>query len=127
MSKSSTTAVVTAAFLASCTFGQGYADPPSDPNMISYYEILRLEDVEPNAYDLIRRIRPQWLQSRGASFVDSYDPRTFVDEAPYGELSDLRRIPTLTIREIQFYDGRDATTQYGTGYPGGVIHVRTRP
>jgi hypothetical protein len=43
-----------------------------------------------------------------------------------GGLSALDGMEIREIEEIRFISASDATTRYGTGYPGGIIEVFTR-
>ena len=95
--------------------------------------LITLEELEPfqqhTAYYVIRQLRPNWLQGRGAlSIRDPRDvtPKVAVDGMPRGELGQLRTISVHLIKEIRFLNSSDATTRYGTGYAGGVIEITTR-
>ena len=84
-----------------------------------------------NALQVIQKLRPQMLRSRGlASPTDvtgeSVRPRVYVDNISYGDLSTLENVMANQVSEIRFVNSRDATTQWGTGHMGGVIHVLTR-
>lgn len=112
---------------AACASATGSSGTPSNRDVIASGEIRQQEDRDTNAYDLIQRVRPQWLLSRGSALSGPFYAEVFLDGTRYGELDALRQISTRDVREIRYYDSRDATTLYGTGYLGGVIHVRTRP
>ena len=81
-----------------------------------------------NAYQVVSRLRPQWLRSRGMANLrgEQLVAVVFVDRAPRGELRMLERISADDVERISFMPGRDATTRYGTGYPGGIIEVVSR-
>jgi outer membrane cobalamin receptor len=53
-------------------------------------------------------------------------PEVFIDGSYYGPIDSLRNIPTTSVDNIEFIGASDATTLYGTGYMGGVIHVHSR-
>jgi hypothetical protein len=102
------------------------------PNVISFEEIELIRPEVTNAYEIIQRLRPNYLRGRGPStFGNSAGaitpvPQVVVDGAPRGDLSTLRQMPAMTIREIRYLNASDASTQYGTGYDGGAILLFTR-
>ena len=49
-----------------------------------------------------------------------------VDGTIRRELDDLYRMSTDNIETMRYLTAPEATTRYGTGYPGGVIEVTTR-
>jgi hypothetical protein len=81
-----------------------------------------------NAFQVVRRLRPQWLRSRGVANLDGQQllPVVFVDRTPRGEPRELQQISADDVERITFMSARDATTRYGTGYPGGIIEVISR-
>lgn len=76
-----------------------------------------------NAYDVVRRLRPAFLRTRGPLHA----PIVFLDHMRLGGVNELRQIPSATIQEVRYLDALAATQQFGTGYSGGVIHVLTGP
>lgn len=123
--------LITALLLWGCATG-GTSDrsgPYRDPNLISQEEIQ--EQPSGTAYDAVQRLRPNWLRRRSTTFgsggggaVDL--PRVFVDERDFGPLESLRDFNLDSVLEISYMSASDATTRYGTGYAGGVIHVHLR-
>ena len=98
-----------------------------DRNVISAEEIA----AEPttSAAELVERLRPAWLRSRGPTSIRSGNPSlpiVYIDEVRTGGLDTLYRISTQIIREVRFINGRDATTKYGLDHGGGVIMIATR-
>lgn len=82
-----------------------------------------------SAYDAVQRLRPEWLVSRGAtSLTRSGGGRVavYMDGIRFGEADSLHNIRVGDLREIRYLTGSEATTRFGTGVPGGVIHVLTR-
>ncbi|MGW8268423.1 MAG: hypothetical protein ACWGSQ_18795, partial [Longimicrobiales bacterium] len=82
-----------------------------------------------NVLQAVERLRPHWLRGRvttvrGVSTVRLF-PKVFVDGVPSGELERLSQMTVVEAREIRFFSASDATTRFGTGYPGGVIEVLT--
>lgn len=74
-------------------------------------------------YEAIERLRPIWLRSRSTTLATQAFPRVRVDGQDYGPVESLARIDVAVVSEIRFISARDATTRYGTGYPGGAILV----
>jgi len=101
-------------------------------NLISNEEIDQVRGEVNDAYQIVQRLRPQFLRTRGASSLgnsaagDYKGPRVIVDGSPRGEVSALSQITAMTVKEIRYLSSGDATTQYGTGYDGGAIVVTTR-
>jgi hypothetical protein len=103
------------------------------PNLISLEEIEQVRNEATNAYDIVKRLRPQFLRGRGAnSFGNAAGgssmatPKLVVDGSPVGDISMLNQIPASNVREIRYLSSSDATTQFGTGYDGGAVVVMTR-
>jgi len=100
--------------------------PDRDRNRISPEEIA----AEPvmSAAELVERLRPAWLRSRGPESIRSGAPSlpiVYIDGVRSGGPEALRGIITQIIREIRFINGRDATTKYGLDHGAGVILVST--
>lgn len=96
---------------------------------ITSQQMRDLQAQYDNMYNLIQRVRPSWLQTRGeVSFQDTDAdlPVVFVDGVERGQPSVLRRIDPSNVGEAEYMSSRDATTRYGTGYSGGVIQISTR-
>ena len=103
---------------------------PRNPDVITQQE---LEQVPySNAYDAIRRLRPQMLVQRsgaGSSSITQqagYAIRVYLDNVPVGGISELKGIALAGIKEIRYFGPTDATQRFGTGNAGGAIAIRTR-
>ena len=70
-----------------------------------------------NVWEAVRRLRPLWLQ-RGRAV-----PVVYVAGIPHGAIRTLQLMNVDQVRRVEFLNGRDATTRYGTGHSGGVILV----
>ena len=102
-----------------------------------------------DAWEVVRRLRPRWLQpsrsptSSGVrpltgrptigmpqdgtdAVVEEVYPRVVLDGVLYGEVASLSSVSARTVASIQFVSASDARTRYGAGYEGGVIEVRSR-
>lgn len=106
--------------------------PRRQPNVITAEEIAAVQLESPTAYDVIQRLRPNFLHTRGpntfgnASGSPVPTARVVIDGTPRGELDLLRQTPTVTVREIRYLNAADASIQFGTGYSGGAILVFSR-
>jgi hypothetical protein len=123
MRRASYTTVFLTVVLAACASGGGGGGSGGgDRNRIGTEELSELTGFD--AYDAVQRLRPQWLRARGGDTSDL--PATFVDGRHFGDVTQLRAFNTADILAIRFLSAADATTLYGTGYPGGVIEIQTR-
>lgn len=90
----------------------------------------QIEDLpEGTAFTVVQRYRSGWLRARSQGSFTSSTPDyavVFVDEMRYGDINSLSRISTSNIETIEYISATDATTRYGTGYPGGIIRIHTR-
>src|SRR5688572_14817031 len=85
----------------------GGGDSGGDQNAISSEQLRQLEGF--SAWEIVNRVRPQWLQSRGMMSVVSPEEqaaidlgdadyrfpvaKVVVDGLPFGELTELRSLP----------------------------------
>jgi hypothetical protein len=103
-----------------------------NPNLISTEEISGTSAS--NAYDLIQRLRPNYLRTRGAvhgtpngtNKIEAVDLVVYLNENRLGGSDQLRQIATSEIREIRYYSASEATTKWGTGHSAGAIQVMSR-
>ncbi len=80
------------------------------------------------AYDVVRRLRPNWLSRRGPVTVQgTQGVLVYVDNLRRGDIDVLRQISASSIVEIWLINAMRATQRWGTGHTGGVIHVLQRP
>ncbi len=116
--------------LAGCGRGPG----PSDLGLRNR-SVLTLEEIEldkaggRSAYDLIARLRPEYLRSRGSSSLLTNEPTTamvYVDEMRFGDLASLRTFSAAQIYRVQYINAADATTRFGSDHLGGAILITTR-
>ena len=118
-----TVLAVAALLLTGCAAGQSGA-PRVDPDRISRVEI---EEAGPSsAYDLIRKLRPLWLNKRGnTSFTQDTDVWVYLDGTRVGEREMLRGVRTDNLESLEFMDARRATNRYGPGHMNGAILLNT--
>ena len=119
--------------LAACASGGGGASAAKqNPNVISAEEIDA--SSASNAYEVIQRLRPNFLRTRGAvhgtpgatSAMEMVDLVVYLNENRLGGSDQLRQISTSDIREIRYFNSSEATTKWGTGHSAGAIQVVSR-
>jgi hypothetical protein len=101
------------------------------PNLITFDEIQQLGNAAQNAFEIIERLRPTMMRARSSTLEgggggQSISPVAVVDEVPQGDLSNLKNISAVSVREIRYLSATDATQRWGTGYTSGAIQVITR-
>ena len=115
--------------LQACAHSQpaAIARPRYEAHVITEAEIIEADVA--SAYDVIRKLRANFLTYRGRTNfrgTSASEPRVYVDDQPYGALSSLRTIRSVQVAEIRLYRAWEATTKFGTGNMDGVIAVTTR-
>ena len=105
----------------------GAASPPS--STLTFEEISRYQ-LGGTAYDVISRLRPSFLVSRGQVTImgpaESSFPAVYVDGLLYGDINSLRNLDANHIGEVRMYQAAEAQTKFGTGNHSGVIAITTR-
>ena len=119
------TLALAALALTACYTG-GRRQSSSTPNQITRAQLEALEVM--SAYDAIQRLRPNWLSGRGPTTLAGGPtlPQVHINDSRGRGLDELRTMPVVDVELMQYRNATDATTLYGTGYPGGVIEVHTR-
>lgn len=98
----------------------------SQPNVLTTRQIQSLP-VD-NAYDVVRRLRPNWLRVQSAPTARNPTPErpvVYLDGVRSGSVGILRNIEREHVIRLEYLDPTDATQRYGTGHSGGVIRVTT--
>ncbi len=82
------------------------------------------------AYDVIHKLRPQYLMSRGKLSLDptvpAALPRVYVDDQFYGDASTLRGLLTGSLESIRYLSSSSAQYKYGHDNAAGVIAIVTK-
>ena len=107
---------------------------PADPGVAPDNTLITEAEIDSahvyNAYDAIRRLRPEFLISRGKmSFnpnVPPALPNVYVDGMYYGDASTLLAITAGAIESIRFFNASEAQYRFGRGNMAGVIAVLTK-
>lgn len=125
-----TAAACAAGTSTGATAGTGSAAAVSrKPNLITREEIAVAQAENPSAYDIIVKLRPNYLKNRGVTSPgtgSSDSPVVYLDNVRFGGLDTLRDITSKSLISIQYLSGTDATTRFGMDHGGGAIMVYTR-
>ena len=97
-------------------------------------QLITEDEIEasraPNAYEVIQKLRANFLTYRGETSLDRSKsqpyPTVYMDGQEFGPISSLRNVPASQVATIRLYRSWEATTKFGTGNMGGVIAVTTR-
>ncbi len=94
-------------------------------------EEINSAGVSGSAFDVITRLRPNFLVSRGPTTLGnaqrtSLYANVYLDGVPFGDINTLRNIDSNQIAEVRLYQAGDAQTKFGMGNNGGVIAITTR-
>jgi hypothetical protein len=82
-----------------------------------------------NAFEAIRRLRPNWLRIRGLATFNRQEVagiKVYIDGGLRGHVEQLERIRASDIQELRYHDPRQATTRFGTDHGDGAILVTTK-
>lgn len=124
--------------LSGCTSSRSFSGSDTDvasggPNLITLAEIQA--ESPGSAQNVIQSLRPRWLQSRAVVISagqlndevvgGQVFPVVYLDGIQWGDVRNLDAIDARGIERLEFVSAADATTMYGTGHSGGVIHVVT--
>jgi hypothetical protein len=84
------------------------------------------ETNEPNLYNAVRRLRPQWLRPRGSQ-ISGGEVALFVNGTPAGTVSQLNNITIDSVTEIRYYSPSEAGFAFGTmAGNSGVVAISTQ-
>lgn len=118
------------AYLIALASVVGCASTGSAPGPARNRAVLTEEEIVgakvTSAYDVIERLRPLWLRSRGESSINTPGtafPTVYVDSQRYGELSTLRNILASHVSVMRFLTGPEAQGRYGLQNTAGAIDV----
>jgi hypothetical protein len=119
---------VAAAFGASACVFHRATKTGTDRTTISAAEIDSVHAI--SAYDAVRKLRPQFLVSRGRLSADPKEPpalpNVYVDNMYYGDISVLPNISAASIESIRFYNASEAQYVFGRGNMAGAINILTK-
>lgn len=112
--------------LSACATGGASHGSGHDPNTITADEIEASHEA--TAYDVVRTLRPNMLITHGVATFNQSSPGiiVFVNGTQFGTAQSLDRIAAKDVDEIHFYNASEAALRHGTGFPDGVIEVKTK-
>jgi hypothetical protein len=119
--------LVLAAAIGCSTATAGSGARGRESNVITEQEIATSHLQ--TAHDVIARLRPIYLRSRGRTTVNAGAidyASVFMDGQYFGDISALRTIQAASIREIRYLNGPDAATRFGMQFGAGAIAITTR-
>ena len=98
---------------------------PRRSDLITYEEIQATTDAR-DAYELVRRLRPNFLNVRATGSaspgrIKQTDIIVYVNGAERGALETLRTIPAHAVLEIRKISQADAVTQFGKDQNGVIV------
>ncbi len=105
----------------------GSGGQPSERNRITPAQLER--STATNAYDAVRLLHPEWLDTRGANSFNTPPSKAvlYLDGNKVGDdLDQMRTIPVGVLVEIRFLTAAEAANRYGLGISRGVIEITTR-
>lgn len=140
----SLTVLALAGTLASNATAQDKPKPKRQPDVISYEEIEAIKGEVGNAEDIIRRLRPKFLQVRpsqslmgsasnagGAAAASrttqAVSIKVYVNNVRRGSTEVLRSLPAVSVTEIRYLNSSDATSRFGMDHEAGAILVTSGP
>lgn len=115
---------LTVGVLGACTGGNQLSG--DDPDKITQEQIEKAGTTS-NAYVLVQRLHPDWLQKRGTSSINRVsDVVVYVEGNRRGGPSSLRQINVMDVEFIEHLNSDEATLEYGSGHDHGVIQVELK-
>lgn len=97
-----------------------------DRDVIGPDELATVE-VRTTALQMIQRLRPFWLRSRGPVGVRNEPPiPVYVNNQRVSESAPLERYTAGELLELRFLNASLATQRFGTGHPSGAILLTLR-
>lgn len=86
-------------------------------------------------YDLVQRLRPEWLRTRGATSIgagiagnpDGDQVQVYVGQVRLGGPAVLERLETSAATSLKYFTPAQAQQRFGPGHPNGAIQVLSEP
>lgn len=119
--------LVLAAALGCSAATTGSSGKGRESNVITEQEIA--SSHLQTAHDVISKLRPIYLRSRGRTTVNAGTidyASVFLDGQYFGDIGALRTIQAQQIREIRYFNGPDAATKFGMQFGAGAIAITTK-
>lgn len=98
------------------------------------HDVIKIEQIREqlasNAYDLIRKLKPQWLRSRGHRSIHFNKTApyatVYVNDSKHGDIDSLSSIPAEHIKEIRFMNAGEAASRFGLNHSSRRLRVTVR-
>jgi len=99
-----------------------------NPDLISQEEIQNLAADAQNAYEIVSRLRPIWLNTRGVGSMSggAIEVQVYVNDVRRGGPGTLSEVSRMEVAEIRHLRGTDATQRFGTNHENGAILVKVK-
>ena len=113
---------------SACSSATTAGSPTEKRSTITPEEIQKVSNPGWSAYDLISRVRPEWLRARNPQTLREPDPVyavIYVDDIQQGEVESLKDITISRVVSVQYINAYDTTARFGQTFQGGAIMVRT--
>jgi hypothetical protein len=118
-------------FIVACVIGcasSGASSTRTSSSVITQQELR--EAGSGTAYDVIRRLRPNFLVSRGEMTLGNAQnsspyPNVYLDGLMYGDINSLKNIDSQQMVEVRMYQSWEAQSKFGLGNNNGVIAITT--
>jgi hypothetical protein len=108
-----------------CASGGTSGGGSSERNRITGEQLARV--TASNAYEAIRQLQPQWLDTRGVISSSSTGAPTYAtvyqDGSRIGDIEYLRTVNINVLAEIRYLPPGEASTRFGMGHDRGVIEL----
>ena len=111
--------------VTACASGGSAGSRSASSSVITEEELATASEL--NAYEVVQRLRPQWLTTRGpATFSGQQGIRVYVDGISRGFVTELASLRAVSVKSMRYLTGREATARFGTDHGDGAILVTMR-
>jgi len=110
------------------------ADPTAAVSRVrNRRDVITTEEIDAthvtSAYEVVQRLRPQWLHNRGGPYPDpdgSVEIQVYFNGQPVGGIDALKQYSIMQVGTMRWIDPIRARGTYGPGNGRGVITVTGR-
>jgi hypothetical protein len=113
--------------VAACSSATGTRGTSDNSDIITIEQLAKVS--ADNAYDAVRTLQPQWLDTRPTESISNSAPISavvFLNGARAGDPEFLRSLQINSVQEMRFIPANRASARYGMGLGRGVIEVTTK-
>ena len=98
-----------------------------DRNVLTGEEMERAAGDGADVYEAIAKLRPHFLRQRSALVTGkSKGIPVYVGNTPYGGIDALKGLRPMTVRQVRYLNGSEATMSFGTGHAEGALVLTLR-